>query len=165
MRRAFAVMLDDGLHDCLRPLLGQPERGIQLFVSTAAVGGHAHWLDDEPLLGWDDVRALARSGVVIGSHACHHVRLVGLEPGRLAGELEGSRSDLEREVTSPSPALAYPHGAHDETVRTAAINAGFRAAFTTNKGRNGRGADRFALRRVSVHEADGVLAVLWKVLT
>ena len=165
LRRAYVVTLDDGLHDCLSPLLDQPERGIQLFVSTAEVGGRAHWLDDEPLLDWDDVRALARSGIAIGSHARHHVRLVGLEPGALASELEGSRLDLDREVASSSPVLAYPHGAHDEAVRTAAVEAGFRAAFTTNKGRNGRATDPYGLRRVSVHEADGALAVLWKVLT
>jgi peptidoglycan/xylan/chitin deacetylase (PgdA/CDA1 family) len=165
VRRAFAITLDDGLHDCLAPLLDRPERGIQLFVSTSEVGGRAHWLDNEALLDWDDLRALAGTGVVIGSHARHHVRLVELEPGTLAGELEGSLADLELELTSPSPVLAYPHGAHDETVRTAAIKAGFRAAFTTNKGRNGQGTDRYGLRRVSVHEADGVLAVLWKVLT
>ena len=164
-RRAFMVTLDDGFLDCLAPLLDRPERGIQLFVPTAEIGGHAHWLGGEPLLGWDDVRLLARSGVAIGSHARHHRPLVGLATGELADELEGSRSDLERENVSRCPLVAYPHGAHDEVVRAAAIEAGFRAAFTTAKGRNGPGTDRFDLRRVSVHEADGVLAVLWKAST
>jgi peptidoglycan/xylan/chitin deacetylase (PgdA/CDA1 family) len=165
MRRAFVVTLDDGFRDCLLPLLDRPERGIQLFVPTAEIGARAHWLGDEPLLGWDEVRELAQAGVAIGSHARHHRRLVGLAPGELTDELEGSRSDLERESVPHSPVVAYPHGAHDERVRAATIEAGFRAAFTTAKGRNGHGTDRFDLRRVSVHEADGVLAVLWKAST
>jgi peptidoglycan/xylan/chitin deacetylase (PgdA/CDA1 family) len=164
-RRAFVVTLDDGFRDCRSPLLDRPERGIQLFVPTAEIGARAHWLADELLLGWDEVRELAQAGVAIGSHARHHRRLVGLAPGELADELEGSRSDLERESVWHSPVVAYPHGAHDERVRAAAIEAGFRAAFTTAKGRNAHGTDRFDLRRVSVHEADGVLAVLWKVAT
>jgi peptidoglycan/xylan/chitin deacetylase (PgdA/CDA1 family) len=164
-RRAFAVTLDDGFRDCLVPLLDRPERGIQLFVPTAEIGGRAHWLGDEPLLSWDEVRTLAQAGIAIGSHARHHGPLVDLAPGELADELEGSRLDLERETVSQFPAVAYPHGAHDEKVRAAAIRAGFRAGFTTAKGRNGHGTDRFGLRRVSVHEADGVLAVLWKVST
>lgn len=165
MRRAFAVTVDDGFLDCLVPLLDRPERGIQLFVPTAEIGGRAHWLGDEPLLGWDEVRKLAQAGVAIGSHARHHGPLVELAPAELAAELEGSRSDLERENVPQSPAVAYPHGARDEKVRAAAIKAGFRAALTTAKGRNGHGTDRFDLRRVSVHEADGTLAVLWKAST
>lgn len=164
-RRAFVVTVDDGFLDCLVPLLDRPERGIQLFVPTAEVGGRAHWLGDEPLLDWDDVRSLAQAGVAIGSHSRHHRPLVELAPDDLAAELEGSRSDLERETVPQSLVLAYPNGAHDEKVRAAAIRAGFRAAFTTTKGRNGHSTDRFTLRRVSVHEADGVLAVLWKVST
>jgi hypothetical protein len=50
-------------------------------------------------------------------------------------------------------------------VRTAAAEAGFRVAFATSKGRNGQGTDPYSIRRVSVHAADGVLAVLWKVVT
>ncbi|MGZ4418106.1 MAG: polysaccharide deacetylase family protein [Gaiellaceae bacterium] len=164
-RRAFVVTVDDGLLDCLAPLLLRPERGIHLFVSTAEVGGRAHWLDDEPLLAWRHVRELGDANIVIGSHARHHQPLTGLEPGRLADELEGSRLDLGRELAPTAAFLAYPNGAHDAKVRTAAARAGFRAAFTTAKGRNSPGTDKYCLRRLSVHEADGALAVLWKVVT
>jgi peptidoglycan/xylan/chitin deacetylase (PgdA/CDA1 family) len=164
-RRAFVVTFDDGLRDCLDSLIDRPERGIQLFVSTAEAGGRAHWLDDEPLLDWSEVRELASRDVAIGSHARHHRPLTELRPTELADELAGSRLDLERRLADPPTFLAYPHGAHDATVCEAAASAGFRAAFTTAKGRNAPGTDRYCLRRVSVHEADGVLAVLWKVVT
>lgn len=164
-RRAFVVTFDDGLRDCLDSLIDRPERGIQLFVSTAETGGRAHWLDDEPLLDWSEVRELASRDVAIGSHARHHRPLTELRPTELADELAGSRLDLERRLADPPAFLAYPHGAHDATVCEAAASAGFRAAFTTAKGRNAPGTDRYCLRRVSVHEADGVLAVLWKVVT
>jgi peptidoglycan/xylan/chitin deacetylase (PgdA/CDA1 family) len=164
LRRAYAVTFDDGLLDCLDPLLKQPEPGIQLFVSTDEVGGRAHWLDNEPLLGWEELLALASAGTSIGSHALRHRPLVGLAAEELYRELVESRLDLEREVALP-PILAYPHGAHDDAVRAATVRAGYRAAFTTNKGRNGQGTDRYCLRRVSVHEADGPFAVLWKVVT
>jgi peptidoglycan/xylan/chitin deacetylase (PgdA/CDA1 family) len=165
LRRAFVVTIDDGVLDCLPPLLKRAEKGIQLFVSTAEVGGRAHWLANEPLLSWDDVRTLADAGVVIGSHAQHHRPLVGRDAAQLAGELEDSRSSIGRELGSLPAVVAYPHGAHDEQVRAATAAAGYRAAFTTEKGRNGCGTDRYCLRRVSVHEADGVLAILWKVMT
>jgi len=102
---------------------------------------------------------------VIGSHARHHRRLAGLEEPALTDELEGALRDLERQLTTAPAFLAYPHGAHDAPLLSAAASAGFRAAFTTAHGRNAPGTDKFCLRRVSVHEADGALAVLWKVVT
>ena len=64
-----------------------------------------------------------------------------------------------------APVIAYPNGDHDDAVCRATEQAGYEAAFTTEKGRNGPATDVFRLRRVSVHGADGALAVLWKVLT
>jgi peptidoglycan/xylan/chitin deacetylase (PgdA/CDA1 family) len=165
LRRAFAITLDDGLLDCLAPLLDHAEPGVQLFISTAEVGGAAHWLDAEPLLGWDEVRRLADAKVAVGSHARHHRRLTDLTPAEISEELVGSRSDLARQLGSPLSVLAYPNGAYDQTVRAVTVEAGFRAAFATGKGRNGVGTDKYALRRVSVHAADGALAILWKVTT
>jgi hypothetical protein len=70
----------------------------------------------------------ARTGVTTSG-------LSGFEPDKLADELEGSRSDLEQELVSPS-VLAYRHGEHDGTVtvRITAVQTGFRAAFTTKAG-------------------------------
>ena len=162
-RRSFVVTVDDGLADSIPPLLRHAELGAQLFVPTQELGGRAHWLDDEPVMTWEDVGSLAAAGVRIGSHVRHHRRLTGLEPQELASELGGSRSDLRERIESPLDVVAYPNGDHDAVVRRAASESGFRAAFTTEKGRNGAGTDVYCLRRVSVHAADGPLAVLWKV--
>jgi peptidoglycan/xylan/chitin deacetylase (PgdA/CDA1 family) len=163
--RSFLLTIDDGFRDVLAPLLRHAAAGPQLFVPTAEVGGRAHWLDGEAVLGWDEIRRLAAAGVRVGSHAQRHRRLSGRPPAEVEGELTRSLDDLERELPSPLPAVAYPHGAHDAVVRAAAAGSGFRAGFTTAKGRNGAGTDRFSLRRISVHAADGAPAVLWKALT
>ena len=65
---------------------------------------------------------------------------------------------------SPAPlaVIAYPNGDHDDAVCAATAAAGYEAAFTTEKGRNDAATDPYRLRRVSVHGADGALAVLWK---
>jgi peptidoglycan/xylan/chitin deacetylase (PgdA/CDA1 family) len=163
-RRSFVVTVDDGLADSLAPLLRHARMGLQLFVPTQELGGRAHWLDGEPLMTWEDAGSLAAAGVRIGSHVQRHRRLTGLEPHELDSELAGSRSDLREHIDSPLDVIAYPNGAHDSLVRRAASESGFRAAFTTEKGRNGAGTDVYCLRRVSVHAADGPLAVLWKVM-
>ena len=82
----------------------------------------------------------------------------------LEDELRGSLADL-REHLEPLAVVAYPNGDHDASVCAAARASGYALAYTTLKGRNGAGTDPHALRRVSVHAADGALAVLWKAVT
>ena len=164
-RRRFVVTVDDAIADAIGPLRRAAALSPQLFVPTAEIGRTAHWIDGEPVAGWEEVIELAAAGVTIGSHTRHHRLLTELSPAELDDELAGSLDELRAHVPGSSPLLAYPNGDHDEAVCAAARAAGYEAAFTTEKGRNGAGTDPFRLRRVSVHGADGALAVLWKVLT
>jgi peptidoglycan/xylan/chitin deacetylase (PgdA/CDA1 family) len=164
-RRSFALTLDDGTSDCATPLLRAGWASPQLFVCTKELGGKAYWLDGEAVLSWEDVIALTEAGVAIGAHGRHHRRLTSLEPDAVADELGGSLADLRERLSSPRPIVAYPHGSADEAVWRAAGEAGFEAAYTTAKGRNGLGSNRYALRRVSVYGYDRLLAILWKAST
>src|SRR5262249_37340093 len=74
-RRAFVITVDDGIDDCVPPLLAHAETGLQLFVPTAEIDGHAHWLDGERVVSWEEVRGLVAAGVSVGAHARRHRRL------------------------------------------------------------------------------------------
>jgi len=164
-RRRFAITADDAMADAVEPLRRSARLAPQLFVPTAEVGSTAHWIDGEPVASWDDVRALAAAGVAIGSHTRHHRRLTQLGEAEREVELVGSLAELRENVPGAAAVLAYPNGDHDDAVCAATRAAGYELAFTTEKGRNDAGTDPMRLRRVSVHGADGALAVLWKVLT
>jgi peptidoglycan/xylan/chitin deacetylase (PgdA/CDA1 family) len=164
-RRRYAITVDDAIADAIEPLRRNAALAPQLFVPTAELGRAAHWIEGEPVAGWDEIEALAAAGVTIGSHTRHHRRLTELDPGELESELAGSLEDLRERLPEAVAVLAYPNGDHDSGVRAAAREAGFLAAYTTEKGRNAAGTDPFRLRRVSVHGADGALAILWKVAT
>jgi peptidoglycan/xylan/chitin deacetylase (PgdA/CDA1 family) len=164
-RRGFAITADDAIADAVEPLRRAAGLSPQLFVPTAELGGRAHWIGGEPVAGWEEVRALAAAGVAIGSHTRHHRRLTELSPAEREVELAGSLGELRERLPGAAPVLAYPNGDHDAAVCEAARRAGYEAAFTTEKGRNDAATDPFRLRRVSVHGADGALAVLWKALT
>jgi peptidoglycan/xylan/chitin deacetylase (PgdA/CDA1 family) len=164
-RRRFVITVDDAMADASEPLRQAAGLAPQLFVPTAEVGKSAHWIDGEPVASWDDVRGLAAAGVLVGSHTRHHRRLSRLGAVEREVELVGSLAELREHVPAAVPVLAYPNGDHDEAVCAATREAGYVLAYTTEKGRNGAGTDPFRLRRVSVHGADGALAVLWKVLT
>jgi peptidoglycan/xylan/chitin deacetylase (PgdA/CDA1 family) len=164
-RRAVAITVDDGMRDCVEPLRRHARWRPQLFVPTREVGGAAHWIDGEPVASWDEVASLSAAGVGIGSHAQHHQPLTELSLEEAEGEMERSLADLREKLAAPLPAIAFPNGGHDAEICAAAAKAGYAVAFTTEKGRNGIGAAPWALRRVSIHAADGVLAALWKAST
>lgn len=164
-RRCFVITIDDAIADSVAPLRRAARLAPQLFVPTAETGRTAHWIDGEPVASWDEVRELAAAGVAIGSHTRHHARLTRLDPVEREAELVGSLAELRKHVPAAAPVIAYPNGDHDEAVCEAAREAGYELAYTTEKGRNDAATDPYRLRRVSVHGADGALAVLWKVLT
>lgn len=162
-RRCYALTVDDGFRDAVETLRRHPEQRAQVFVSTASVGGRAEWAGGEPIAGWDELRRLAETGAAVGSHATSHVDLTRAEA--LDDALVESRRELERRLAAPALLLAYPHGRRNEAVRRAAAAAGYRAAYTTDPGRNGAGTSRYDLRRVGPKEWDSRLSFLWKVVT
>jgi peptidoglycan/xylan/chitin deacetylase (PgdA/CDA1 family) len=164
-RRRFVVTVDDAMADAVEPLRRAASLSPQLFVPTAELGGGAHWIDGEPVAGWEEIRELAAAGVAIGSHTRHHRRLSRLGAAEREVELAGSLAELREQVPAAIAAIAYPNGDHDEAVCAATAAAGYEIAFTTEKGRNDAATDPYRLRRISVHGTDGPLAVLWKVLS
>lgn len=162
-RRCYALTVDDGFRDAVETLRGHPEQRAQVFVCTASVGGRAEWAAGEPIADWDELERLAETGAAVGSHATSHVDLTRFEA--LDDALVDSRRELERRLAAPTPMLAYPHGRRDDAVRAAAAAAGYRAAYTTDPGRNGAGTSRYDLRRVGPKEWDSNLSFLWKVVT
>jgi peptidoglycan/xylan/chitin deacetylase (PgdA/CDA1 family) len=163
--RSVSITIDDGMRDCVAPLRRHADWSPQLFVPTSELGGAAYWTDGEPLASWEEIVELAAAGVAIGSHARHHQRLTELDEETAAVEMAGSLADLRQRLADPLPVLAFPNGALDERLCRLAGQLGYEAAYTTEKGRNGLGTDPFCLKRVSIHAADGALAVLWKAWT
>ena len=78
------------------------------------------------ILGWDDLRTLARDGVTLAPHTRHHPLLDRIPLETAIEEIAGSHADLEREIGPLAPiprVLAYPSGAHGGSAVTAAREA------------------------------------------
>jgi peptidoglycan/xylan/chitin deacetylase (PgdA/CDA1 family) len=116
-----------------------------------------HELDVPPppseVLGWRELRQLARDGVTMGAHTRHHPFLHRITPEEAEAEVAGSLADLERQVGPVLPVFAYPGGYYNETVVAAVRRAGIDLAFTTVRGANDlQWADPLRLRRNNVGE-------------
>jgi GT2 family glycosyltransferase/peptidoglycan/xylan/chitin deacetylase (PgdA/CDA1 family) len=171
--RAILVTFDDCYVDLLAdglPVLR--ERGVPAvaFAVAGLTGATNEWdrplgARELPLLDADGLRNLAAGGVEIGSHAMTHRPLARLEPAEAAKEVTESADFLES-LGLPRPrALSYPHGETSSAVETAAVEAGYLAAFTVEPGTADGSRDRLALPRIEVLAGDSVRTLRVKLAT
>lgn len=160
--RALLVSFDDCYLDLLgeaAPLLA--ERGVPAVAYAVAglTGGANEW--DRPLgarelrlLDAEGLRALAATGIEVGSHGMNHRQLTKLPVEDAAAEIGDSAAALEA-LGLPRPrTFSYPHGECDAEIEAAVRESGYLAAFTVSAGRVERGGDRYALPRIEVLASD-----------
>jgi len=164
-RRSYVVTADDAFLDCVHVLRRHAAARPQILVPTAAAGRTAVWAGGEPIADWPELADMTSAGAVVGAHSRRHRRLPAVDRAALDDEVAGSLDDLRKSLPCGEPVFAYPYGLHDHAVRRAVEGAGYRIAWTTERGRNGAGTDPFCLRRTEVHARDGRLGFLWKAVT
>ena len=81
-------------------------------------------------LNWEELEAMHRGGITIGSHTKSHVSLPTESAEDVAEELEGSRQALESRLGEPITHFAYPGGQFTAPVVDAVARAGYRFAYT-----------------------------------
>jgi peptidoglycan/xylan/chitin deacetylase (PgdA/CDA1 family) len=105
------------------------------------------------MLNWDQVRALAKHGHIVGSHTVSHPNLAHVKDDtNLRHELEESKRQLDAQLGAPVRHFSYPVPAlkpHWDS-RTVAVSrdAGYATAVTTNPGLVSRHDDPLSLHRV-----------------
>jgi peptidoglycan/xylan/chitin deacetylase (PgdA/CDA1 family) len=136
--RAALLTFDDGCRQFLDAALPCLERfrypAVQ-FVPTEFIGGRnsfdAGTEPDEPILGWDDLRHLERSGVSIQSHGVTHRSFSALTVEELTQELVRSKLVLEDGLGKWVEMFAYPCGdpGSDQLAASLALtNTGYQSA-------------------------------------
>lgn len=115
-------------------------------ASTPPVGGV------DAFMTWPQVREMAAGGITFGGHGVTHRLLDTLPPAEADAEVGGSRTALERELPGHAIAFCYPNGNWSPAVAAAVQRQGFRVAFSTERGLAGPDSERFAVRRINIHE-------------
>ena len=112
------------------------------------------------VMSWDALRTLTAAGVSCCAHTRTHPHLDAVPVEQARAEIEGSLEDLRRELGDAPLAFAYPSGRYDEAAVRLVRDAGFVAAFTTERGTNRLDrCDPFTLRRINVSRRTGMGAV------
>jgi peptidoglycan/xylan/chitin deacetylase (PgdA/CDA1 family) len=91
------------------------------------------------VLNWDQLRELRDEGVAIGAHTRTHPALTQLSSADAGAEIEGSQTDLCRELGSTVPIFSFPFGDHNDAVVKLVADAGFELAVTCRHGNNHNG--------------------------
>ena len=144
--RPLVVTLDDGYADQYvhaAPVLGA-------FGWPAVVNLTVGWLDRAGHLSSRQVSRLTARGWQVAAHTLTHPDLRRLGDRRLAREVTGARTALERRFGAPVRFFSYPHGRWDARVRAAVRAAGFLAATTIRPGAVAPWDDPLTMRRIHV---------------
>lgn len=132
-----------------------PHRDLERVADalTARVGiADADLPHSTRVMDWEEVRALAASGVEIGGHTVRHAVLPNLSLAEARREIAGCHEAIAERLGRAPRLFAYPNGFHTPALRRAVADRGFEAAVTTEDRENVRGADPLALRRKMVWE-------------
>jgi len=108
---------------------------------------------------WQTITAAAKSGggLRLGVHSASHRSLPTLDALELRREVLESRDIIKRRTGETAEFFAYPYGLWNERVREAVRSAGYRAAFTLERG-HGTATDPWALPRMNVPAGIGYAA-------
>jgi peptidoglycan/xylan/chitin deacetylase (PgdA/CDA1 family) len=106
---------------------------------------------DYRLMGWDQVRELARGGLCdFGAHTIDHVILAAEPPEEQERQVRGSLEAVARELGRPTDLFSYPEGGpgqYDETTVAIVRAAGCTSSPTAIFGVNDETTSPFHLRR------------------
>ena len=148
-----AITFDDalvGVHRHALAVLRSEGAPATIFVVTDAIGVDPSWWPGaERTMTADELSDARAAGVTLESHSRAHRSLPTLSPSELLADFHHSRTVLAEQLDSSGSLLAYPFGHHGPTVRAAAREAGFDAAFTFLNGRPRPGDDLFRLARLT----------------
>lgn len=165
--RAVVITFDDGYRSnrtIAAPLLTDYGFPATICVTSRLLGATNVWDPDEPqepLLDAAELRELQRAGIEFQSHTCTHARLTAVPRAVARAELADSRIELEQLLGAPVEAVAYPWGAHDDTVLRLTEDAGYAAGLVVRRRLNRDSTSLLALRRIDVSSHTSRRRLAW----
>jgi peptidoglycan/xylan/chitin deacetylase (PgdA/CDA1 family) len=144
-RKTVVITFDDGTADNFTnalPILREMNLPATVFMITGQIG-------QKGFLSESQLKTLDTSGVSIGSHTQDHAFLPHLSEKEIRYQLETSKSRLENILGHPVLFLSYPAGGTSRTIIQFAKESGYRAAVTTNFGKDSRNV--FCLHRIKIN--------------
>lgn len=140
------------------PILQRYSFTATLYVPTVYVNGTSRWMQktgegSRPIVSWEQLRAISKSGVECGAHSHTHPQLDLLPLAAAKEEITLSKRLLEEHIDEEILSFAYPYGYHTSAIKQIVREAGFTSACAVRNALTTQDTDHFALNRVLVDPA------------
>ena len=136
-------------NDINRALRTKGEEELQYLVEKLEKKFSLKRAEENPMLGWGEIKEMSKSGIDFGSHTKTHRNLCVLKDEDVIKELTESKRVIEKRIGQEVSILAYPFGIFDKRIKGLAEKSGFKYARSTLRGFNCRDTDRFSLVAIS----------------
>lgn len=153
------LTFDDGgadLYTKAFPILKKHKLTATFFIITDEIGKPGY-------LTWEQIVEMKEAGMSIESHTKTHPDLPSASDAQLQAELVESSQAIEKYTGQASIVLSYPAGSYDDRVVSAAREAGYLMAVTTNAGKEESSSECFAMPRVRIQPGFSTEAFAQKV--
>jgi peptidoglycan/xylan/chitin deacetylase (PgdA/CDA1 family) len=147
------------------PVLTQYNYPAILFIPVGFVGQYNVWdshLTDLriPILSWDELNAISEIPFVrLGSHGLTHRPLSSLKHDEIFNEIAGSKKIIEEKLQIQVDYFSYPYGQYkhfNKNAIDALKKCDYKAACSTNWGRNNSTNDLYKLNRIEIEPKDSL---------
>lgn len=165
------ITFDDGFFSTYQyamPVLDQLKFTATNFFVSEYMGRDNAW--DSPkaqrdkIMTVSEMRNWAAHGHEVGSHTLNHPHLTQMPLVEASHQISESKKMLEDMLGQSICSFAYPFGDENESIRDFVVQAGYKFAVTTRKGRARGTEDDYELPRHSVRRNDTILHFLAKCL-
>lgn len=156
--KPILITFDDGYEDNYRvayPILQKYHFTATIFLITDFVGHNGRYLT------WKQVKEMRDNGFSFESHTLSHLLLSKASDEEIRSQLVKSKEALEWRLGKKVEYLAYPGGFYDQRVIELAKQAGYRAAFTIDLGRNNIYCGLYTLNRIPIFEGQHTFFRFW----
>ena len=165
--RPVLITFDDGFADFFTaalPVLQRYKFTATLYVATAFINGTSRWLvhkgeDTTPMLTWEQLAEVSKSGIECGGHSHHHRQLDILPRLTAQDEIVRCKNVLEDGLGVHITSFAYPHGYHTANIQQMVRNSGYTSACAVNYTMSSINDDTFALSRLLVGPTTDAVAL------
>ena len=149
-RNTVVLQFDDGYEDNYKyafPILKKYGFSAIEFLISDKIG-------DPGFLTWDEVKEMEKYNLLAGAHTRHHVYLPEVSLIEAQDEIAGSKKVIEDHLGHSIDYFCYPTGGFTEEVKRLVKEAGYRAAVTTNRGKDRFNIDLYELDRIHMNNTD-----------
>lgn len=145
--KPVVITFDDGYEDNYQvayPILQKYQFTATIFIITDYVSHYGKYLT------WNQIKEMSDNKISFEAHTLNHILLPKYSDEEVRKQLVKSKQALEWQLGKKVEYLAYPGGTYDQRIIGLTKEAGYRAAFTVNFGRDKANSTLYTLNRIPI---------------